>query len=96
MTKVTTISSKALKSSAVIASAAAVALSLASTQAVAAKKDMEKCYGVAKAGKNDCASSGNNSCAGTSTRDGDPNAWIFVPAGTCDKLVGGSTSPAKS
>ncbi len=54
----------------------------------------EKCYGLAKAGQNDCASSGNNSCAGTSRIDSDPNAWIFVPAGYCDRLVGGSTSGA--
>ncbi len=50
----------------------------------------EKCYGVAKAGKNDCASTGNNSCGGTSKRDGDKKAWIFVPDGYCERIVGGS------
>lgn len=50
----------------------------------------EKCYGVAKAGKNDCASTGNNSCGGTSKRDGDKKAWIFVPEGYCERIVGGS------
>ena len=50
----------------------------------------EKCYGVAKAGKNDCASTGNNSCGGTSKRDGDKKAWIFVPEGYCQRIVGGS------
>lgn len=54
----------------------------------------EKCYGIAKAGSNDCASTGNNSCAGLSRLDRDPNAWIFVPVGVCDKIVGGSTNPA--
>ena len=49
----------------------------------------EKCYGLAKAGQNDCASTGNNSCAGTSKVDADPRSWIFVPAGYCDRIVGG-------
>ena len=43
----------------------------------------EKCYGIAKAGKNDCASTGNNSCAGTSKAEFDKGAWKYVPAGTC-------------
>ena len=50
----------------------------------------EKCYGIAKAGKNDCASTGNNSCGGTSKLDRDPKAWIYVPAGYCDRIVGGT------
>jgi len=52
--------------------------------------DMEKCYGVVKAGKNDCQTA-NSSCAGTSKKDGQADAWILLPKGTCDKLVGGST-----
>jgi uncharacterized membrane protein len=51
----------------------------------------EKCYGLAKAGKNDCASTGNNSCAGTSKANADPKAWIYVPAGYCERIVNGST-----
>ena len=58
------------------------------TTAVQAQ-DMEKCYGIAKAGSNDCQTS-NSSCAGTSTEDGQKDAWVFVPAGTCEKLVGSS------
>ena len=58
----------------------------------APKYKFEKCYGVAKAGHNDCASAGNNSCAGTSKADNERAAWIFVPAGTCGKIKGGSTS----
>jgi len=50
----------------------------------------EKCYGIAKAGKNDCATS-TSSCAGTSRRDSSPDAWIYVPAGTCEKIAGGTT-----
>jgi len=50
----------------------------------------EKCYGIAKAGKNDCASTGNNSCGGTSKINSDPKAWIYVPEGYCERIVGGS------
>ena len=53
----------------------------------------EKCYGIAKAGKNDCASTGNNSCGGTSKLNSDPKAWIYVPAGYCERIVGGSKTP---
>jgi uncharacterized membrane protein len=52
----------------------------------------EKCYGIAKAGMNDCFSR-SNSCGSTSTKDHDPETWIYVPAGTCKKIVGGSTAP---
>jgi uncharacterized membrane protein len=53
----------------------------------------EKCYGIAKAGKNDCASTGNNSCGGTSKRNADPKSWIYVPQGYCERIVGGSLKP---
>jgi uncharacterized membrane protein len=53
----------------------------------------EKCYGLAKAGKNDCASIGNNSCGGSSKVNADPKAWIYVPEGYCDRIVGGSKTP---
>lgn len=53
----------------------------------------EKCYGIAKAGKNDCASTGANSCGGTSKVNGDPKAWIYVPEGYCERIVGGSKTP---
>jgi uncharacterized membrane protein len=60
------------------------------------KNNMEKCYGVAKAGENDCASSDDShSCAGVSTKDGDKKEWLLVPKGLCDKLVNGSTKPGK-
>ena len=54
-----------------------------------ADKDMEKCFGVVKAGKNDCQTA-KSACAGTATKDGQKDAWLFVPKGTCEKLVGGS------
>jgi uncharacterized membrane protein len=53
----------------------------------------EKCYGIAKAGKNDCAATGSNSCAGTSKVNADPRAWIYVPAGYCDRIVNASLKP---
>ena len=52
----------------------------------------EKCYGIAKAGKNDCQTA-NSSCAGTSKRDAQKDAWVYVPKGTCDRLVNGSMQP---
>ncbi len=79
-----------------IGTAVASALTVAATTssvAMAGDKKMEKCYGVAKAGKNDCAAGPGTSCAGTSTTDGQGNAWMYVPKGTCEKLVGGSLEP---
>lgn len=52
----------------------------------------EKCYGVAKAGLNDCAAGPGTSCAGTSTADGQADAWMYVLAGSCEKIVGGSST----
>ncbi|MEN9717465.1 MAG: hypothetical protein RIQ99_343 [Pseudomonadota bacterium] len=62
---------------------AAVATATQAGAAPAAKPAMEKCYGVAKAGKNDCKAGPGTSCAGTSTRDYQGNAWKLVKAGTC-------------
>ncbi|MBD9361649.1 BufA1 family periplasmic bufferin-type metallophore [Methylomonas fluvii] len=62
---------------------------LPSAAFAADKKDMEKCYGVAKAGKNDCKTL-SNACAGHSTADNQKDAFIAVPAGTCERIVGGS------
>lgn len=49
-------------------------------------KPMEKCYGVAKAGKNDCKAGAGTSCAGTSKVNYQGNAWKLVPAGTCTTI----------
>lgn len=58
---------------------------------VLAADDMEKCYGVAKAGQNDCAAKdGSHSCAGQASADSASGEWLYVPKGTCDKIVGGS------
>jgi uncharacterized membrane protein len=66
--------------------AAALALSAGVTMASAdtkAKGEQEKCYGVAKAGQNDCKAGAGTSCAGTSKVDYQGNAWKLVNKGTC-------------
>ena len=64
------------------------------------KTAMEKCYGVAMAGKNDCAAGPGTTCAGTSKMDYQGNAWKYVPAGTCATMKTpkgmGSLMPIKS
>ncbi|HEX7954718.1 MAG TPA: DUF2282 domain-containing protein [Burkholderiales bacterium] len=65
-----------------------IALSMAAP-ALAAGKDKEKCYGIAKAGQNDCANAtGTHSCAGQASADNDPAEWNYVAKGTCEKLGG--------
>ena len=66
-----------------------------SAQAEASTNALEKCYGVTKAGKNDC-STATASCAGSSTKDSQPDAFIFLPKGTCEKIVGGQLNPTVS
>jgi uncharacterized membrane protein len=79
---------------AAFAALAATAGAAQSQSGPAAKPDFkfEKCYGISKAGFNDCETS-THSCAGTSTADNQGDAWIYIPAGTCAKLTGGSTEP---
>ena len=82
---------KNVNKSIVVSSAIVAALLMASSGPIAAQDaKMEKCFGVAKAGKNDCAAGPGTTCAGTSKTDAQGNAWMLVSAGTCDKLVGGS------
>ena len=61
------------------------------------ERGMEKCYGVAKAGQNDCAAGPGTTCAGTSTRDYQGNAWKLTTRGTCTAIKtpkgNGSLSP---
>jgi uncharacterized membrane protein len=71
---------------------AASSLALADTAKMGADKPgMEHCYGVAKAGKNDCAAAGH-ACAGQATKDMDKSSWLSLPTGVCAKLSGGSTT----
>ena len=77
--------------SAAMAGIMAAGMAAAPTASVAAKK--EKCYGIAKAGENACASAdGSHSCAGQAKVDNDPNEWKYVAKGTCADM-GGSTTP---
>jgi uncharacterized membrane protein len=70
-------------------------LALGAVTATAADDaNTEKCYGVAKAGKNDCAGA-KHACAGQGAKASDGNEWVKLPKGTCERLVGGSLSPAK-
>ena len=75
--------------------ATALALGLAGT-AAAQDKGKEKCYGIAKAGQNDCANlSGSHSCAGQNKLDNDPGEWKYVAKGTCKDMKGLSADEAR-
>ncbi|MXO52223.1 DUF2282 domain-containing protein [Qipengyuania gaetbuli] len=83
-----------------LALTAGIAATLAASPAAAQKKPaMEKCYGVAKAGENDCAAGPGTSCAGTSTRDWQGDAWKLVKKGSCETISTpkgkGSLTPVK-
>ncbi len=82
---------------AMIAAAAASLMSLALVAAPAAAQEKEKCFGIAKAGQNDCASiSGVHSCAGQSKVDMDKGEWKYVAKGTCKAMKGLSQDDAKA
>jgi uncharacterized membrane protein len=72
----------------------AVSILITPTNAIAQEK-MEKCYGIVKAGMNDCQTA-SQSCAGSATKDRQPDAFIFLPTGTCNKIVGGKLSKLSS
>ena len=85
---------KSMTKTVAISSAIAAGLMMATAGDAFAGAKAEKCYGVAKAGKNDCAvKSLGTSCAGSATSDGISDAFIFVPKGSCEKIVGGSLEP---
>jgi uncharacterized membrane protein len=89
---------------ATLAAAFAAAFTLlaspASAGPVAPQPNMDKCYGVALKGHNDCAVGAGTTCAGTSKVDYDRPAWKYVPKGTCETMVTpngmGSLKPSKS
>jgi len=72
--------------------AALVALGVAQAAQAQDAKDREKCYGIAKAGQNDCGTAAHT-CAGKAKKDNAPDEWKYVAKGTCEKL-GGKTQPA--
>jgi uncharacterized membrane protein len=79
---------------ALLATAIATACVASLGVANAADADKEKCFGIAKAGQNDCASViGSHSCAGQSKKDNDPTEWKFVAKGTCAKMGGKMAAP---
>lgn len=79
-----------------IAATAAAVLSLMAVSAPTVAQEKEKCFGIAKAGQNDCASSfGTHSCAGQSKVDMDKTEWKYVSKGTCKDLKGLSLDEAK-
>ena len=86
---------KILVNSAIAAAITLAAIS-APTAEAGSKGKMEKCYGVAKAGQNDCKAGPGTSCAGSATKDAQGDAWMYVAKGTCDKLVGGSLKAKKA
>lgn len=98
MTAKSTISAAALAGS--FAAAMSLIAATASAAPVAAQPDKDKCYGVALAGKNDCAAGPGTTCAGTSKVDYQGNAWKYVPKGTCATMKTpkgmGSLAPIKS
>lgn len=75
--------------------ASAVALTVAGAGTAAhAQSEKEKCYGVVKAGKNDCAAAGgSHACAGSALTDALGDEWIAMPKGLCERLAGGSLTP---
>jgi uncharacterized membrane protein len=71
-----------------------IAAGLAHAARAQEKQDSrEKCYGIAKAGQNDCGTA-SHTCAGKAKRDNAPDEWKYVPKGTCEKLGGKKTPPS--
>ncbi len=83
-----------MKQAHLIAATAATLMTLALASAPAAAAEKEKCFGIAKAGQNDCAS-GVHSCAGQSKVDMDKTEWKYVAAGSCKTMKGLSADEAK-
>ncbi|MHB1948230.1 MAG: BufA1 family periplasmic bufferin-type metallophore [Gammaproteobacteria bacterium] len=83
----------------IIISAITAAFTVTASSVIAAEKGSateqgEKCYGIVKAGLNDCATA-TQSCAGSATKNNQPDAFIFLPKGACEKIVGGSLTSKK-
>lgn len=88
-------SSTTATTAATLALALGAALTLVSAPVLAQDAATEKCYGVAMKGKNDCAAGAGTTCAGTSMRDYQGNAWKKVPTGTCEKMASPSSPTGK-
>lgn len=80
----------------VIRSALIGLLTLGAAGVAQAQADKEKCFGVAKAGQNDCANgTGSHSCAGLSKKDNDPGEWKYVAKGSCKKWAARCPRPRR-
>jgi len=99
-----TMNRKGVLTAAAIAGSLATAIAMAAAPAVAGPKPpqptMDKCFGIALKGDNDCAAGPGTTCAGTAATDYQGNAWKYVPKGTCDTIKTpkgmGSLEPIKS
>lgn len=80
---------KSLRIASAVAAAVALPMALAKAGPVAPQPHSEKCFGIAKAGSNDCQTA-TNSCAGTVNMDKRADAWIYLPKGLCSKIAGAS------
>lgn len=69
-----------------LATAVGAAIAISAPANAQQSGDKERCFGISMAGKNDCAATGNNSCAGTSKMDFDKGAWKYVAKGTCTSM----------
>jgi uncharacterized membrane protein len=79
-----------------VIAAALAGLAAATANVQAADAEKEKCYGVAKAGANDCANAtGTHACAGQTKVDNDPNDWKYVAKGSCEQMGGSLKAGAK-
>ena len=86
-----------MRSTVFVASALAAALCAAAVTSLQAQQETEQCYGVAKAGQNDCANqAGTHSCAGQSKADMSLDDWKYVAAGTCKDMKGKTAAEIKA
>lgn len=72
----------------------ALNLAVSALAGEAAAPATEKCYGIAKAGKNDCAGAAH-ACSGQGKKDGAATEWVKLPVGTCERIVGGKVGTGK-
>jgi uncharacterized membrane protein len=75
-----------LSNVAIVGAAAALVSSAAAAGPVKPQPTKDKCFGISLAGKNDCAAGAGTTCAGTSKRNYQGNAWKYVARGTCEKI----------
>jgi len=81
---------KALAAAILTAGIATAALNVNAAGPAPKPAGADKCYGIAKQGMNDCAST-SHACAGTATKSGDASDFLYVLGGTCQKIIGGIT-----